>query len=215
MQLYVFELLQRGSELTQNLDKIEKLSENEPATQTVGLSMKSISLSKKRIQTFMEYLNEREKELHSIAIEQQRKLGHKLQINQLESNCQQHLAYISQTENELFMKLKFAYNLNEAEEVRKDYELFKMNRIERLATNVSQLQTKADRILVFDNQSSSSSLSQQQQQPQLNKNLIKFEQLMQSLNSKWQLLLIYIDNRNRLIMAQINFYIHTDQVTTV
>ena len=216
MQLYVFELLQRGSELTQNLDKIEKLSENEPATQTVGLSMKSISLSKKRIQTFMEYLNEREKELHSIAIEQQRKLGHKLQINQLESNCQQHLAYISQTENELFMKLKFAYNLNEAEEVRKDYELFKMNRIERIATNVSQLQTKADRILVFDNQSSSSSsLSQQQQQPQLNKNLIKFEQLMQSLNSKWQLLLIYIDNRNRLIMAQINFYKYTDQVTTV
>ena len=160
MQLYVFELLQRGSELTQNLDKLEK-SENESQT----VPMKSISLSKKRIQTFMEYLNEREKELHSIAIEQQRKLGHKLQINQLESDCQQHLAYISQTENELFMKLKFAYNLNEAEEVRKDYELFKMNRIERIATNVSQLQTKADRILVFENQS----LSSQQQQPQLNK----------------------------------------------
>jgi hypothetical protein len=206
MQLYVFELLQRGSELTQNLDKLEK-SENESQT----VPMKSISLSKKRIQTFMEYLNEREKELHSIAIEQQRKLGHKLQINQLESDCQQHLAYISQTENELFMKLKFAYNLNEAEEVRKDYELFKMNRIERIATNVSQLQTKADRILVFENQA----LSSQQQQPQLNKNLIKFEQLMQTLNSKWQLLLIYIDNRNRLIMAQINFYKYTDQVTTV
>ena len=206
MQIYVFELLQRGSELAQNLDKLEKC-ENEPQS---GLSMKSISLSKKRIQTFMEYLNEREKELHNIAIEQQRKLGHKLQINQLENECQQLLAYISQTEQQLFSKLKFAYNLNEAEDVRKDYEVFKMNIIERIAANVSQLQTKADRILVFENQSIS-----QQPQPQLNKNLIKFEQLMQTLNSKWQLLLIYIDNRNRLIMAQINFYKYTEQVTTV
>ena len=38
---------------------------------------------------------------------------------------------------------------------------------------------------------------------------------MNNLNSKWQMLLIYIDNRTRLIMAQINFYKYTDQVTTV
>ena len=198
MQSLVFELLQRGSELAQNLEKNEIND------------MKSISISKKRIQTFMEYLSEREKELHTVAIEQQRKLGHKLQINQLENECQQLLAYISQTEQQLFLKLKFAYNLNEAEEVRKEYELFKLNIIERIAANVSQLQTKADRILVFENQTVVT-----QQQPQLNKNLIKFEQLMQTLNSKWQLLLIYIDNRNRLIMAQINFYKYTEQVTTV
>jgi hypothetical protein len=208
MQIYVFELLQRGSELIQNLEKIEKL---ESESTTVGFSNKPINLSKKRIKTYMEYLHDREKELHEVAVEQQRKLGHKLQINQLENECQQLLAYISQTEQQLFMKLKFAYNLNEAEEVKKDYELFKLNIIGRIATNVSQLQTKADRILVFDNQT----LTVEQQQPQLNKNLIKFEQLMQTLNSKWQLLLIYIDNRNRLIMAQINFYKYTEQVTTV
>ena len=38
---------------------------------------------------------------------------------------------------------------------------------------------------------------------------------MSTLNSKWQMLLIYIDNRTRLIMAQINFYKYTDQVMTV
>jgi lipid II:glycine glycyltransferase (peptidoglycan interpeptide bridge formation enzyme) len=64
------------------------------------------------------------------------------------------------------------------------------------------LQTKAQRIL-YD----------KQQQP--NRTVTKFEQLINSLNSKWQMLLIYVDNRTRLIMAQINFYKYTDQVTTV
>lgn len=244
MQVYVFELLQRGSDILQNLEKFELQINNESnnpvsaaSTQSNLKVLNSINLSKKRIQSFMEYLNEREKELHEIAIEQQRKLGHKLQINQLENECQQLLSYISQIEQELFLKLKFAYNLNEAEDIKKEYELFKLNIIERIATNVNQLQTKADRILVYEQQqqqqlsaasskmSSTSSLATtnttnsqstpQQQKQQLNKNLLKFEQLMHTLNSKWQLLLIYIDNRNRLIMAQINFYKYTEQVTAV
>ena len=155
----------------------------------------------------MEYLNEREKELHELAIKQQRKLGQTLQINQLENECTQLLGYISNIEVTLFSLLKFARNLDEAEQVKKEHEMFKSN-LERVSVSVSMLQTKSQRIL-FDKQQ----LNQQQsQQP---KSFTKFEQLMNTLNSKWQMLLIYIDNRTRLIMAQINFYKYTDQVTTV
>lgn len=84
--------------------------------------------------------------------------------------------------------------------------MFKSN-LERVSVNVNMLQTKSQRILLDKQQ------SQQSNQPQ--RPASKFEQLLNTLNSKWQMLLIYVDNRTRLIMAQINFYKYTDQVTTV
>ena len=65
--------------------------------------------AKQRIQSFVEYLNEREKELHELAIKQQRKLGKTLQINQLENECTQLLSYISNIEITLFSLLKFEH----------------------------------------------------------------------------------------------------------
>jgi hypothetical protein len=114
--------------------------------------------------------------------------------------CQQIINFIMQIENDLFEKLKFAYNIIEAEDIRKEYEISKTN-VERLANSISILNTKAERVLCSDDNP--------------NNPLVKFEQYIQSLNSKWQLLLIYIDNRSRLVMAQINFYKYTEQVTTV
>ena len=111
----------------------------------------------------------------------------------------------------LFSLLKFARTLDEAEQVKKEHELFKSN-LERVSISVSMLQSKAQRIL-FDKQQQENQSSEEQQQQQ--KIPSKFEQLMNSLNSKWQMFLIYIDNRTRLIMAQINFYKYTDQVMTV
>lgn len=144
-----------------------------------------------------------------MAIKQQRRLGQTLQINQLESECTQLLNYISSIEQTLFTLLKFAHNLDEAEQIKKEHEMFKSN-LERVSISVSMLQSKSQRIL-FDKQQQ----QQQSQQPPQQRVLSKFEQLMTTLNSKWQMLLIYIDNRTRLIMAQINFYKYTDQVTTV
>ncbi|RMZ94451.1 Triple functional domain [Brachionus plicatilis] len=187
MQVLVFELLQRGNDLVQNLEKIDP--ENSL----------NLSAAKQKIQSFIEYLNEREKELHELAIKQQRKLGQCLQINQLETECTQLLNYISNIEMTLFSMLKFARNLEDAEVVKKEHEIFKSN-LERVSSSVSVLQSKAQRIFM-DNQQ--------------NRVVSKFEQLMNNLNSKWQMLLIYIDNRTRLVMAQINFYKYTDQVTTV
>ena len=242
MQVLVFELLQRGSDLVQHLEKNEtslsdtlgNVKANEAASNQTELPTtptstnqhtlnwlkqqnslnQSLSLSpnangnslstKQRIQSFVEYLNEREKELHELAIKQQRKLGQTLQINQLENECAQLLGYISNIELTLFSMLKFARNLEEAEQVKKEHEMFKST-LERVSVNVNMLQTKTQRVL-FDK-------PQPQQQQQ--KSFTKFEQLMSTLNSKWQMLLIYIDNRSRLIMAQINFYKYTDQVTTV
>ena len=259
MQVLVFELLQRGSDLVQNLEKSEASSSltslndillpnnnsnktndstninSEPTISptasasanqhtlnwlkqqnSLNQSMNSCSNLKnesninvkQRIQSFVEYLNEREKELHELAIKQQRKLGQTLQINQLENECSQLLGYISNFEMTLFSLLKFARNLEEAEQVKKEHEMFKTN-LERVSVSVNMLQTKSQRI-IFDKQQLQH--SQQQHQP---KPVSKFEQLMSNLNSKWQMLLIYIDNRTRLIMAQINFYKYTDQVTTV
>lgn len=167
--------------------------------------------TRQRIQSFIEYLNEREKELHELAIKQQRKLGQTLQINQLENECTQLLNYISNIEMTLFSLLKFARNLDEAEQIKKEHEIFKSN-LERVSISVNMLQSKSQRILIDKQQHHHH--HQQQQHPQV-KVISKFEQLMNSLNSKWQMLLIYIDNRTRLIMAQINFYKYTDQVTTV
>jgi len=259
MQVLVFELLQRGSDLVQNLEKNENSSSlsslndillsnnnnnnktndstnksneslispttpaaanqhtlnwlkqqnslNQSVTSSSSLKNESNLSVKQRIQSFVEYLNEREKELHELAIKQQRKLGQTLQINQLENECSQLLGYISNIEMTLFSLLKFARNLEEAEQVKKEHEMFKTN-LERFSVSVNMLQTKSQRI-IFDKQQQ---LNQQQHQP---KPVSKFEQLMSNLNSKWQMLLIYIDNRTRLIMAQINFYKYTDQVTTV
>lgn len=236
MQVLVFELLQRGSDLAAYLEKTENQSPISPSSQTASTaddksktndssqpttpttnqhtlnwlkqqnslhkSENSLSLTaKQRIQSFVEYLNEREKELHDLAIKQQRKLGQTLQINQLENECTQLLGFISNIELTLFSLIKFAVNLDEAETIKKEHELFKSN-LERVSVNVNMLQTKAQRIL-YD--------KQQQQQ----RTVTKFEQLINTLNSKWQMLLIYVDNRTRLIMAQINFYKYTDQVTTV
>lgn len=114
------------------------------------------------------------------------------------------LGYTSNIEVTLFSLLKFAHNLDEAEQIKKEHEMFKAN-LERVSVNVNMLQTKSQRIL-FDKQ------QQQQSQSQQKRPVSKFEQLMNTLNSKWQMLLIYIDNRTRLIMAQINFYKYTDQV---
>lgn len=75
--------------------------------------------AKQRIQSFVEYLNEREKELHELAIKQQRRLGQTLQINQLENECSQLLGFISNVEMTLFGMLKFARNLDEAEAIKK------------------------------------------------------------------------------------------------
>jgi hypothetical protein len=259
MQVLVFELLQRGSDLVQNLEKNENSSSltslndillsnnnnnnkaidstnknneslispttpgaanqhtlnwlkqqnslNQSVTSSSSLKNESNLSVKQRIQSFVEYLNEREKELHELAIKQQRKLGQTLQINQLENECSQLLGYISNIEMTLFSLLKFARNLEEAEQVKKEHEMFKTN-LERVSVSVNMLQTKSQRI-IFDKQQQH---NQQQNQP---KPVSKFEQLMSNLNSKWQMLLIYIDNRTRLIMAQINFYKYTDQVTTV
>lgn len=247
MQVLVFELLQRGSDLIQVLEKSDSSSSSltdiynasnnastnnnssnnlavgsgdkgdlsAPTTPTAAPnehtlnwlkqqnSLNNLSKNenvKQRIQSFVEYLNEREKELHELAIKQQRKLGQTLQINQLENECSQQLSYISNIEVTLFSMLKFARNLDEAEQIKKEHEIFKSN-LERVSASVNMLQTKAQRIL-YD---------KQQQQPQ-HRTLSKFEQLINTLNSKWQMLLIYIDNRTRLIMAQINFYKYTDQV---
>lgn len=236
MQVLVFELLQRGSDLAAYLEKAEpsassqsssedgKSKENAsgPSTPTGSGTASQHTLNwlkqqnslnqlngnqqqtltaKQRIQSFVEYLNEREKELHELAIKQQRKLGQTLQINQLETECTQLLGFVSNIELTLFSLLKFAVNLDEAEQIKKEHEMFKAN-LERVSVNVNMLQTKSQRIL-YD---------KQQQQP---RTVTKFEQLINSLNSKWQMLLIYVDNRTRLIMAQINFYKYTDQVTTV
>ena len=245
MQVLVFELLQRGSDLVQHLEKNENStslnsltdilngsngneldksndsSAPQPPTSanqhTLNWLKQQNSLNngssssfknennlnaKQRIQSLVEYLNEREKELHELAIKQQRKLGQTLQINQLENECSQLLGYTSNIEVTLFSLLKFAHNLDEAEQIKKEHEMFKAN-LERVSVNVNMLQTKSQRIL-FD--------KQQQQQSQQQRPVSKFEQLMNTLNSKWQMLLIYIDNRTRLIMAQINFYKYTDQV---
>ena len=153
---------------------------------------------RQRIQSLVDYLNEREKELHELAIKQQRRLGQTLQINQLESECSQLLSYISTIEQTLFTLLKFARNLDEAEQIKKEHDMFKSN-LERVSISVSMLQSKSQRILFDKHQ-------HQQQQNQQQRVVSKFEQLMSTLNSKWQMLLIYIDNRTRLIMAQINFY---------
>jgi triple functional domain protein len=102
----------------------------------------------------------------------------------------------------LFSLLKFARTLDEAEKIKKEHELFKSS-LERVSVSVSILQSKAQRILIDHHHN------------QTDKTPTKFEQLMSTLNSKWQMLLIYIDNRTRLIMAQINFYKYTDQVMTV
>ncbi len=241
MQVLVFELLQRGSDLVTQLEKNENLtnqleidfkqndenlnsgstnqhtlnwlkqqnslnssnsSSTSGSTSTLNRSVIDPNnlTAKQRIQSFVEYLNEREKELHEVAIKQQRKLGQTLQINQLENECSQLLGFISNVEMNLFSGLKFAANLDEAEQIKKEHELFKSN-LERVSVNVNMLQTKTQRIM-FDNQQSQRTGT-------------KFEQLLATLNSKWQMLLIYVDNRTRLIMAQINFYKYTDQVTTV
>ena len=245
MQVLVFELLQRGSDLVQHLEKNENSTSlnsltdilngsngneldksNDSSAPQTPTSANQHTLNwlkqqnslnngssssfknennlnaKQRIQSLVEYLNEREKELHELAIKQQRKLGQTLQINQLENECSQLLGYTSNIEVTLFSLLKFAHNLDEAEQIKKEHEMFKAN-LERVSVNVNMLQTKSQRIL-FD--------KQQQQQSQQQRPVSKFEQLMNTLNSKWQMLLIYIDNRTRLIMAQINFYKYTDQV---
>jgi hypothetical protein len=92
-----------------------------------------------------------------------------------------------------------------------EHELFK-NNLERISISVSMLQSKAQRIILDKQQQQQ---AQESQDGSANKSPTKFEQLMNTLNSKWQMLLIYIDNRTRLIMAQINFYKYTDQVMTV
>jgi hypothetical protein len=140
MQVLVFELLQRGSDLAAYLEKTEtsvgtnSVDENKketgqitPTTPTNSASTASqhtlnwlkqqnslnnnstnnLNLTaKQRIQSFVEYLNEREKELHELAIKQQRKLGQTLQINQLETECTQLLGFISNIELTLFSMLK-------------------------------------------------------------------------------------------------------------
>ena len=78
---------------------------------------------------------------------QQRKLGQTLQLNQLETECNQLLAYIANVELTLFSLLRFARTLDEAEQIRKEHELFKAN-LERISISVSMLQSKAQRILV-------------------------------------------------------------------
>ncbi len=69
MQVFVFELLQRGTDLIQNLDKLEN------NTELFKVSNASIGIAKQRIQSVIDYLNEREKQLHDLALQQQRKLG--------------------------------------------------------------------------------------------------------------------------------------------
>ena len=117
MQVHVFELLQRGSDLVQSLDNTESasnassiensstenLAENGSNQHTLNwlkqqnlMKSDNYLTSKQRIQHLIEYLNEREKELHDMAIKQQRKLGQTLQINQLENECNQLLTYIGQ-----------------------------------------------------------------------------------------------------------------------
>ena len=234
MQVLVFELLQRGSDLITHLEKTESatglnlLNETSPSSVAEQVappatanqhtlnwlkqqnSLNSVSKNetnlsaKQRIQSFVEYLNEREKELHELALKQQRMLGQTLQINQLESECSQLLGFISNIERTLFANIKFARNLDEAEQIKKEHEMFKSN-LERVSVNVNMLQSKSQRILLDKQQA-----HQQSQRP-----ASKFEQLMATLNSKWQMLLIYVDNRTRLIMAQINFYKYTDQVQNI
>jgi triple functional domain protein len=106
MQIHVFELVQRGSDIIQSLEQTEQAEQHEnnqqiESAESIQLNnesnqhtlnwlkhqnmMKSESLisSKQRIQSLIDFMNDREKELQELAIRQQRKLGQTLQINQL------------------------------------------------------------------------------------------------------------------------------------
>ena len=179
-------------------------------TSVVDLSPSALSV-KQRVQYYVEYLSEREKELHELAVQQQRRLGKTLQLTQLEAECGQLVGYLTQVEASLFGMLRFARSLDEAEQVRRDHESFKCN-VEHVSVRVSMLQAKAQRVLADHKHQHQ---QQQQQQQQSSKSLSKFEQLSNTLNAKWQMLIIYVDNRTRLVMAQINFYKYTEQVTSV
>jgi hypothetical protein len=154
MQAHVFELLQRGADLVQHLEATDSLSNSSSAAlqldsssldssassanqhtlnwlkQQNTLKSDSFVSASKRVQSLVEYLNEREKELHELAVRQQRKLGQTLQINQLETECNQLLAYITNVEMTLFSILKFARNLDEAEQIKKGTHYFMLLKYE-------------------------------------------------------------------------------------
>ena len=154
--------------------------------------------AKQRVHSFVEYLGERERELHELAARQQRRLGQTLQLQQLEAECGQLLGFVASVEATLCSLLRLARDLDEAELARREHETFRAS-VERVAASVGGMQAKAQR-LVADGKAPAPA---------------QFEQLLASLSARWQRLLICVDNRTRLVMAQTNFYKDTDQVGSV
>jgi hypothetical protein len=97
--------------------------------------------AKQRVHSFVEYLGERERELHELAARQQRRLGQTLQLQQLEAECGQLLGFVANVEASLCSQLRLARGLDEAELARREHETFRAN-VERVAASVGGMQAK-------------------------------------------------------------------------
>ncbi|UYV76149.1 TRIO [Cordylochernes scorpioides] len=182
MQQTSYEVLQRGQELCQVLERsgVRLMADRE----CDGLA---------RAQALLEFLHERQMDLEDAAEMKRLRLEQAAQLAQFEADAKQVLTWIRNGESMLSATFLIPSNVQEAEQLRTEHEQFQLA-IEKPHSSAVQFQQRAEALLQsghYDRQTIS--------------------RLAEEVSARWHQLMSHAEDRHKLATASLNFYKTADQ----
>ncbi|XP_077997965.1 triple functional domain protein-like [Glandiceps talaboti] len=186
IQNQTFELLQRGQELYQVLEStgVQIMADSQYDAQT-------------RVQVLLEFLHEKHLDLEDVAELRRVKYEQCVQLRHFEAEANQVLGWIRNGEAMLSATVILPTSLEEAEELQKENEQFKLA-IEKTHVSAIQLQQKADALIASNHYDPET-----------------IRLCSDNIEHRWQQLIIKAEDRHKLVNAAVNFYKTSEQVCSV
>ncbi|XP_049267793.1 triple functional domain protein isoform X2 [Rhipicephalus sanguineus] len=186
MQQAVFQLLQRGQELSQVLE-----------SSGVQLMADSQYDAQNRIQTLLEFLHEREMDIEDLAEVKRVRLEQCIQLCQLEKDANQVNTWIRNGEAMLSATFAIPTCLTEAEQSRSQHEQFQLA-IEKTHASAIQIQQRAESLVQANHYDPAA-----------------VRAVAEAVDTWWHRMMTHAEDRHRMVTAALRFYKTAEQVYSV
>lgn len=186
MQQAVFQLLQRGQELSQVLESsgVQVMADGQYNAQS-------------RIQALLEFLHEREMDIEDLAEVKRVRLEQCIQLCQLEKDANQVNTWIRNGEAMLSATFVIPTCLPEAEQLRSQHEQFQLA-IEKTHASAIQIQQRAESLVQANHYDPAAVRS-----------------VAETVDTWWHRMMTHAEDRHRMVTASLRFYKTAEQVYSV